>query len=84
MGPRHARQGGKAPWPSRWGMLLCCLAMLAPVAIFLIMGTGLTALSGNLWIVLPLAACLGLHFIMHRGTGRSSHTAEPDTEQKHE
>ncbi|NVK97824.1 DUF2933 domain-containing protein [Ruegeria pomeroyi] len=80
MTPRHAPRAGGTSWLARWGMLACCVAMLAPLAILLIAGTSLTGLAGNLWILLPLAACLGLHVVMHRMTGRSCHTAETDGE----
>lgn len=81
MGPQHAPQEDKKLWLVRWGMLLCCLAIVVPVAIVMIFGTGLTALSGNLWIALPLVACLSIHFVMHRITGRSCHTSDPDCQE---
>lgn len=81
MGPQHAPQEDKKPWLVRWGMLLCCLAIVVPVAIVMIFGTGLTGLSSNLWVVLPLVACLSIHFVMHRITGRSCHTSDPDGQE---
>lgn len=77
MTPQHAPRRGTRPGWARWGLLLCCVVMLAPVAILLFAGSSLSGFAGNLWIVLPLAACLGLHFSMHRGAGRSCHAPDP-------
>ena len=61
-------------------MIACCLIMVAPIAIVLLTG-GVDAVRGNIGLFLPLAACLGLHVVMHRMMGRSCHGAEsPETE----
>lgn len=62
-----------APWLAKWGMLICSLAIIAPIAIAIIFGNSLTTISGNLWIIVPLAVCLGLHFVLHRLSGKSCH-----------
>lgn len=54
-----------------WG---CCIAMVGGGA-FLYFSGGASALggSGSLSIALPLLACVGMHFVMHRMMGRSCH-----------
>ena len=66
---------------ARYGMIACCLIMVAPIAIVLLTG-GVDAVLGNIGLFLPLAACLGLHVVMHRMMGRSCHGAaeSPETE----
>lgn len=81
MEQQPAPRDDSAPWLARWGIVLCCLVFVAPVAIAMIFGTGLTSLSGNLWIILPLAVCLGLHFVLHKVTGKSCHTSKPEAQE---
>ncbi len=56
---------------SKLGMTACCIIMLAPIAAVLLAGGGFESFTGNLGLVLPLALCLGMHFFMHRGMGRT-------------
>lgn len=54
-------------------MLLCCLAMFAAFAVFVLM-----APAGQSWTEIalgaaPLLACFGVHLIMHRFMGKSCH-----------
>ena len=55
-------------------MLLCCLAMVAVFAAFVLM-----APAGQSWSQIalgaaPLIACFGVHLIMHRFMGKSCHS----------
>lgn len=57
----------------RYGMLVCCIAMMLPVASYLLRGGTLGGLFDNLALVVPLVACVGMHFVLHRLTGKSCH-----------
>lgn len=59
---------------AKFGMIACCLIMAAPIAVVLLTG-GVDAVLGNIGLFLPLAACLGMHVVMHRMMGRSCHGA---------
>jgi hypothetical protein len=61
-------------------MLLCCLAMVG--AFFLVSGE--TGGSGTFSLLLPLAACLGVHFLMHKMTGKSCHDSKKSEENRAE
>ncbi|WP_240661631.1 DUF2933 domain-containing protein [Nioella ostreopsis] len=65
---------------AKFGMVACCLIMVAPIAAVLLTG-GVDAVLGNIGLFLPLAACLGMHVVMHRMMGRSCHgEGSPETE----
>jgi hypothetical protein len=65
---------------AKFGMVACCLIMVAPIAAVLLTG-GIDAVLGNIGLFLPLAACLGMHVVMHRMMGRSCHgEGSPETE----
>lgn len=53
-------------------MALCCVAMVG--AFFLFTGSG--AQSSLFGLILPLAACLGMHIIMHKMMGKSCHESD--------
>ncbi|MEL7968164.1 hypothetical protein AAG587_17490 [Vreelandella neptunia] len=58
----------KAPSPHAGGlhkgMMTACLVLMGG-AVLLFMWRG-QSLSSGAWLVLPLALCLGMHFLMHR------------------
>lgn len=56
----------------RYGMLACCIVMLLPIAGYLLSG-GTTAGLLDVALVVPLLACVGMHFVLHRLTGKSCH-----------
>lgn len=55
----------------KFGMLICCALMLAPVICFLVTGSTLAGLAANWMLFLLLAICAGVHFMMHRTMGAS-------------
>lgn len=57
----------------RYGMLVCCIAMTLPIAVYLLSGGTFGGLLDNLALVVPLVACVGTHFALHRLTGKSCH-----------
>ena len=62
----------------RYGMMLCCAVMLLPVGLFFVGGGALSGLSANAGLFLPLALCLGMHFVIHRMMGKSCHGEKHD------
>ena len=58
---------------ARYGMLVCCVAMTLPIAGYLLSGGTFGGLLDNLALVVPLLACIGMHFALHRLPGRSCH-----------
>ena len=57
----------------RYGMLVCCIAMTLPIVAYLLSGGTFGGLLDNLALVVPLLACVGTHFALHRLTGKSCH-----------
>ena len=57
----------------RYGMLVCCVAMMLPIAGYLLSGGTFGGLLDNLALVVPLLACVGTHFALHRLTGKACH-----------
>ena len=57
----------------RYGMLVCCIAMMLPIAGYLLSGGTFGGLLDNLALAVPLLACVGTHFALHRLTGKSCH-----------
>ena len=57
----------------RYGMPVCCIAMMLPIAGYLLSGGTIGGLLDNLALVVPLLACVGTHFALHRLTGKSCH-----------
>jgi len=57
----------------RYGMLVCCIAMTLPIAGYLLSGGTFGGLLDNLALAVPLVACVGTHFALHRLTGKSCH-----------
>ena len=55
----------------KYGMMACCAVMLVPVAGILLAGGAFGVSGGGLLILAPLALCVGAHFFMHRGTGKT-------------
>ena len=71
-----AVQGGSIAKRSlfmRYGMLVCCVAMTLPIAGYLLSGGTFGGLLDDLALVVPLLACVGMHFVLHRLPGRSCH-----------
>ncbi len=62
----------------RYGMLVCCVAMMLPIAGYLLSGGTFGGLLDNLALVVPLLACVGTHFALHRLTGKSCHGGEDE------
>ena len=58
---------------ARYGMLVCCVAMTLPIAGYLLSGGTFGGLIDDLALVVPLVACAGMHFALHRLPGRSCH-----------
>ncbi len=58
---------------ARYGMLVCCVAMTLPIAGYLLSGGTFGGLLDDLALVVPLLACVGMHFVLHRLPGRSCH-----------
>lgn len=65
-----AKKGGGL---MRQGMMICCLLMLLPVGLYLVGGGSVSGLFANAGLLLPLAICGGMHFVMHRMMGKSCH-----------
>ncbi len=67
----------------RWMMWICCALMIVPIAIFLVGGGSVSDAGGLLRALLPLALCVGMHFLLHRFFGVNCHpTSESAEEQK--
>ena len=64
----------------RYGMLVCCIAMTLPIAVYLLSGGTFGGLLDNLALVVPLVACVGMHFVLHRLTGKSCHGGHDERE----
>ena len=81
MSVNESRQSGMSPL-MRWMMGVCCALMLAPVMIFFAGGGSIGDASGFLGALLPIALCIGMHFVLHRFAGTSCHkaAAEPNHE----
>ncbi len=62
----------------RYGMLACCVVMLLPVGGYFLGGGTLSGLLDNLLLLVPLLACVGMHFVLHRLMGRSCHGGHED------
>lgn len=57
----------------RYGMLVCCVAMTLPIAGYLLSGGTFGGLLDDLALVVPLLACVGMHFVLHGLPDRSRH-----------
>ena len=66
---QHANSsGGGLPWyRTRWGLALIGFAAIA--ALLLAYEHRIHIPFGNLLVILPLFACIGLHSLMHGGHG---------------
>lgn len=69
---RHSGTG-RAPNLMRFGMIACCAVMLLPIAAIFLAGGGTGGPLASAGLLAPLLICLGVHFAMHRKTGRSCH-----------
>ena len=58
---------------ARYGILVCCVAMTLPIAGYLLSGGSFGGLLDDLALVVPVLACVGMHFALHRLPGRSRH-----------
>ena len=47
---------------ARYGMLVCCVAMTLPIAGYLLSGGSFGGLLDDLALVVPVLACVGMHF----------------------
>ena len=54
-------------------MLVCCVAMTLPIAGYFLSGGTFGGLLDDLVLVVPLLACVGMHFALHRLLGKSCH-----------
>ncbi len=61
-------------------MLACCAVMLLPVGGYLLGGGTVSGSLDNLALVVPLLACVGMHFVLHRLMGKSCHGEQEDRE----
>lgn len=57
----------------KWMMTLCLVLMGGAMLLFIWRSQ---SLSSGAWLMLPLALCLGMHFLMHRHLG--SHQRDRD------
>lgn len=64
---------GRRSLLARCGMLACCIVMFLPIAGYLLSGGTIAGLLDNVALVVPLLACVGMHFVLHRLTGKSCH-----------
>ncbi len=64
----------------RYGMLICCVAMTLPIAGYLLSGGTIAGLLDDMVLVVPLLACVGTHFVLHRLTGKSCHGGHDETD----
>lgn len=64
----------------RYGMLVCCIAMMLPIGGYLLSGATFGGLLDNLALVVPLVACVGTHFALHRLTGKSCHGGQDESD----
>jgi hypothetical protein len=55
------------------GMLVCCAAMLLPIAAYSLAGGSLLGSWGNIGVSALLLACVGAHFAMHKSAGKTCH-----------
>lgn len=58
--------------PHNLMMAACCVAMAGGFFIF----AGSAVQSSLFNLALPLAACVGMHFVMHKMTGKKCHVTE--------
>ena len=63
---------------ARYGMPVCCVAMTLPIAGYLLSGGTFGGLLDDLALVVPLLACVGIHFALHRLPGRSCHGGQDE------
>lgn len=61
-------------------MILCCLVMVG--ALWGISGIELGGGGGALLFLIPLAVCLGMHFVMHRFMGHGGHKHPQEENQQ--
>lgn len=76
MSVNESRQSGMSAL-MRWMMGICCALMLVPVIIFFAGGGSIGDTRGLFGALLPMALCVGMHFVLHRFTGASCHKAAP-------
>lgn len=78
----HRHEAPDAPgfWRSRAGIAL--MIALAVGALLLGYEHRLHLLASNWLYLLPLAACLGVHFFLHGGHGGGSHGSQADGDEK--
>ena len=62
----------------RWMMWLCCAIMLAPLVLYFARGGTIGNAGGLFQALLPIALCVGGHFVLHRWLGVSCHTANQE------
>ena len=53
-------------------MMVCCIAMVLGVAWIFVSAPQEQSWSSKLMLVIPLLACVGAHFLLHRLTGGHS------------
>jgi len=58
--------------PARWLMMVCCIAMALGVAGIFVLAPQGESWASKMMLVLPLLACVGAHFLLHRLTGGHS------------
>lgn len=59
-----------------YGMMVCCVGMLLPVAGFFLAGGTLVGIWSNVGAFAPLLLCVGAHLVMHKFTGKSCHSEQ--------
>lgn len=57
-----------------YGMMVCCVVMLLPIAGFFLAGGTLAGMWSNAAAFAPLLLCVGAHLVMHKFMGKSCHS----------
>ncbi len=58
--------------PMGWLMMVCCIAMALGVAGIIVLAPQEESWVSKLMLTVPLLACVGAHFLLHRLTGGHS------------
>lgn len=67
--------------PLHLGMLACCAAMFAPLAVFFARGGTVSGLQDSLGVLAPILICLAAHSAMFLVMGKSCHGREKSTDK---
>ncbi len=68
----------KSLFGSHKGMMILCVLIMGAAFLVLIVGHPGSSGFGALLVLLLLASCLGMHFLMHKFIGKSCHGDKQD------